>query len=117
MAKAPLPAFLPGNFATFVKDDLGFTLIVHDSDKSSWRLGEDMQRITALLKKYRNDDLLLRAVDAAREFGAAQAVFKKRLVIPLKARAQQPQIDFKDFDEDDGTANKRLTNLPQLRNF
>jgi hypothetical protein len=88
MATAPLPAKLPGNYCVIAAEDLGqgtkkYTLILDDPDQSSFDLGENIQRIMQALRFYRMDDLLFNALDAAREFGTAQAIFADSRIIRL----------------------------------
>lgn len=93
-----MPAVLPGDYCVVIRQDDSYTLILNDRDSSSYLLGENMQEITRALSGYRPDDLLLRTVDVAREFGMAQAVFKNQRVVPLHGRVKQPRIDFAEFD-------------------
>jgi hypothetical protein len=109
---APLPAFLPGDYCIIIREADGYILSVDDPDQSSYRLGDDMEKITQALKRFRLDDRLLNAIDIAREFGASQFVFQSGTVIPLKLDVQTPKLDFREFDDPDQAG--RLVDLPPM---
>lgn len=84
--RAPLPKALPGEFfvLAYDRDRSTFILAVDDADHSNYNLGGD---VTTLMRHFRTwglSDIGTRAIDAAREFGAVQAIPAEDRVIRLE---------------------------------
>ena len=94
MARAPWPASLPGEFFVLVydRDAERFRLYVDDAEVSSYDLGNDIQTIMRYFRQMEQIhgpdshyiDLTNRAIDIAKEFGTAQAIFKDRRVLIVR---------------------------------
>jgi hypothetical protein len=100
----PLPLELPGEFFVLQYDRLyeRFVLIVDDEDRSSYNLHGDIPAIMGYFKRWGLEEVGNRAIDTAREFGAAQAIPSDGRVIALCNRdPQKPAIKFDDEESDD----------------
>lgn len=76
MARAPVPRTPPGSFflVAFDRESGAYTLVVDDETHSSYNLGDDVAAVMAYFRHTAAPELGYRAVDLAREFGAAQVV-------------------------------------------
>lgn len=97
MNKLKFPAELPGAFCVIVRDDDRYLLVLDDPDNSNFELGSDILRIMDVLRTYKKDKLLFDALDAAREFGVAQAVFETGVIYRIKEPLPKQGIDFSEF--------------------
>lgn len=86
MALAPLPNQLPGDFFVVMYDRTtkGYTLVVDDATRSSYKLGVDLQATMRYFKRIGLYDLGCQALDVAREFETVQAVIADGRVMPVK---------------------------------
>ena len=91
MAKSPLPNDLPGDYFLVVYDaDTGeYLLVLDDEDGTSHNLGAEMTQIVRYFSRINYSALGNRAVDMAREFGAAQAIKKDGRVTKARSMSQR----------------------------
>ena len=112
MAKAPLPGKLPGVIFVLVWSRERETFILHidDENYSSFNVGGDIADIQMHFKLWGYGDLGNRAIDMAREFGAAKASLTTGRVVALfdRGRDRQPTAKFEEEGDARGT-------LPSLR--
>lgn len=108
--RPPLPDFLPGEFFVITWDRYAekFILLVDDEERSSYDLGKNMNFIMRIMRRWAVEWLGSRAIDMAKEFGAAQAILGTDRVIALYERPSAGELLFKDGDE------QRVFNLPAL---
>ena len=83
--RPPFPNELPGKFVVieFNRDTAQYKLHVDDSRRSSYDLGGVVQGIMNRFEQWGYMELLCNTLDLAREFGAAQGVFKDGRTIAL----------------------------------
>jgi hypothetical protein len=93
---APLPERLPGAFFLLEYDRTTqrYTLRVDDDDATSYNLGSDIQAIMLRFRLWGHKDLGDRALDLAREFGAAQAIPGEDRVLALFNRTSDKKLDW-----------------------
>lgn len=91
MAKAPPPRTLPGDFfvVTYDHDEQSYTMFVDDESHSSYNLGSDIEQVMRYFRTTNATELGYKAIDLAKEFGAAQAIPKEDRV--FKINSQQPR--------------------------
>ena len=96
----PLPTSLPGEFFVLVwnRESQQFELHVDDEDQSSYQMGSDIPKAMAyfanVLKLGQIGD---RAIDVAKEFGAAQVMFREpepRVLMVFDRKAVCPALRF-----------------------
>lgn len=83
--RPPFPKELPGKFAVIAynKDTGSYMLYVDDKRRSSYDLGGVIQGIMNRFEQWGHKELLCNTLDLAREFGAAQGIFKDGRTIAL----------------------------------
>lgn len=104
-----LPSELPGRYAIIVydRDDETYQLHVDDVKGSSYSLGDDIQTAMMRFELWGHYKVLCNTLDVAREYGAAQGIFKDGRVIPLFDRSVQQTV----WDE----KQQASYNLPSLK--
>lgn len=112
MAEAPLPDVLPGKlFALeWSRDRHVFILHLQDADFSSFNLGGDITTVMGYFKRWKLKDVGYRAIDIAREFGAAKASIEDGRVVAVFPRSGERETKVIFEEPHDGP-----TTLPSLR--
>ena len=113
MARAVLPSALPGKLFLLVwdRDRATFLLHVDDAEYSSYNLGSDIQAVRLQFKMWGVAEIGDRAIDVARELGAAKALLADGTVAAVLKRANERDQQVKFEEDDDGGAIA----LPALR--
>lgn len=112
MAEAPLPDVLPGKLFALEwdRDRCVFVIHLQDADYSSFNLGGDLSVVQGHFKRWKLKDVGYRAIDIAREFGAAKASVEDGRVVAVFPRARERETKVIFEEPQDGA-----TTLPSLR--
>lgn len=108
----PLPVSLPGRFFVmlYTRSNQTFTLVVDDQDHSSYDLGTDIPDIMRQFRLWHLAVIGDSAVDIAKEFGKAQAIFSDGRVIPLTDAPTERNVaeELSRIEEEQDNAAQRL---------
>ncbi len=101
--RPPLPRTLPGEFFVIEWEKYRgrFVLHVDDEERSSYDLGANIQAIMRQFELWGHAKTGTRAIDVAKEFGAAQAILSDGRVIALydNSEFKNPTLKFEDGQE------------------
>lgn len=95
------PSPLPGAYFVIVWDRelLRFELQTDDEEASTYNLGADISKIMTWLRRVGMLEIGSRALDQAREFGAAQAIPAQGRVVNLKEKLDTTRKLFEKEEE------------------
>lgn len=114
MARAKLPTSIPLTFFVlrWLPENETYVLHVDDAKRTSYDMGGDALRLSRQLTAWGVPKMLAdRAVDAAREFRAAQAVIRSNRVINLFPRGKTGDVVGQMFQQLDTQDQNTFTYL------